>query len=211
MSGPTKYDKDTGLLALPTPAKGLREIGSARRQSRGLDRLPVHPTGSRVLNLGKRKTLATGPGEPPPGFIGQWNSKTEWMVYWAFMRLTEPDRDPRIGPFTGGQYFQYQKSEEGGRVPGGSVTDFAISTPTGWIGVRVETERWHVFTDAATQMKDQYIADHLKTMQGVIRIWDQYFVGDTTGQQVCRVCALALQRIELPNPIRMGIAERVRP
>ena len=195
-----------GLLRPKPPisatTRGRRSLGKAK--------VPLRPTGPASLKLGQYAIYVGGPGIPPDGFVGVWTSKTEWYVYWALCRLTEPGKDPRKPPFDGGRFFQYQKIESGGRVPGGSVTDFAIATPTGWIGLRVETERWHVWTTADQQMKDLSITTHLKAMQRVVRVWDQYFIGDESGQEVMRVVSLALKGIEMPNPIKWGTAQRVR-
>lgn len=178
----------------------------------GRERVSSRPLGPRFLRLGS-KPLQTGvgPGEPPEGFVGVWTSRTEWYVYWALCRLTEPNKNPRLPPFTGGSRFAYQKSEKGGRKPGGSVTDFVVTTPTGYIGIRVETERWHIWTTAEEIMKDAYIREHIASTEKTIRVYDQHFIGDPSGQQVISVMSLALKYVELPSPIKMGTAQRVRP
>jgi hypothetical protein len=199
------------LLGLPKPVKSAGVIGKSVRRETQIEKFPLRPTGADELQLGQYGDRVTGgPGEPPEGFVGIWTSETEWYVYWAFFRITEPSRNPRLPPFVGNDYFIYQKAEEGGRVPGGSVTDFAISTPTGWIGVRVETERFHIWTTADVQMKDFGIKTHLDSMERVISIWDQHFMYDESGQEVIRVCKLAMKGVELPSPIKWGTAERVR-
>lgn len=195
----------------PRPPITTKGIGDGlRRQRRSLEKLPIRPTGPEHLHLGRRPQIVGGPGNPPEGFVGVWTSIPEWYVYWALCRLTEPQKDPRKPPFWGGERFRYQKEEEGGRVPGGSVTDFAVSTPGGWIGIRLETERWHIWTTADQQMKDYQIKTHLRAMKKVISIYDQHFLFDPSGQAVIRVVSLALKEIELPNPIRWGNAQRIR-
>lgn len=194
--------------------RGLRTLkkpGSTTRGKRGARKLPNRPVGLKILRLGKKPDQeAGGPGDPPEGFVGVWTSRTEWYVYWALCRLTEPGKNPRLPPFVGGSRFTYQKAEEGGRVPGGSVTDFAIRTPLGWIGVRVETERWHIWQTADVIMHDLYLKTHLESMERVISVYDQHFIGDESGQEVLRVMSLALKGIELPSPIKFGTARRVR-
>lgn len=200
------------LLRLAKPKRGITKPTGYRRPNTGKAKLPLRPTGKEILRLGQKPELQTGgPGLPPEGFVGVWTSLTEWYVYWALCRLTDKSKDPRKPPFVGNQYFVYQKQENGGRVPGGSVTDFAVSTPTGWIGLRVETERWHIWTTADIQMKDAYIKTHLLSMERVISLWDQHFIGDPSGQQVIHVVSLALKGIEMPSPIKWGNAQRVRP
>jgi hypothetical protein len=199
------------LLGLAKPLKPPRGLGKATPRATQIEKLPRRPTGSRALSLGQYADRVTGgPGEPPEGFVGVWTSLTEWYVYWALFKITDPSADPRQPPFVGNEHFIYQKQEEGGRVPGGSVTDFALSTPTGWIGLRVETERFHIWTTAEVQMKDFGIKTHLDSMERVISIWDQHFIGDESGQEVIRVCKLAMKGVELPSPIKWGTAERVR-
>lgn len=205
---------DSGLLQLPKPKKAvLPTLGAGRPMPRGLEKLPTRPTGQRLYQFYKDPERAQGgPGEPPAEFVGVWSSKTEWMVYWALCRLLAPEKDPRKPPFVGVEgVFAYQKAEDGGRVPGGSVTDFAVNTPTGWIGLRVETERWHIFTEAVRQVQDFFIKTHLRTMERVISLYDQHFIFDSSGSAVIKVVAMALKGIELPSPIRTGTAERVRP
>lgn len=60
-------------------------------------------------------------------------------------------------------------------------------------------------------MKDTYIREHIASTEKTIRVYDQHFIGDPSGQQVIKVMSLALKYIELPSPIKMGTAQRVRP
>lgn len=151
---------------------------------------------------------------PPPGFVMAHTSATEWMCYLALSIITGLPKTPFSPPFVGGPpKWVYQKAEQGGRVPGGSVSDFVVlnTNGTAQIGIRVETERFHIWTDGATQQKDIYIASHLKTVNKIVRVYDQHFIDDPTGEKVCRIMALAIKGIELPSPIFFGTAERIRP
>jgi hypothetical protein len=204
--------------SLPTLPK-IPGLGKPQRLPT-LKRFAVHPTGPRHLHLGQRPTrIGIGPGEPPPGFVisTAHNSKTEWLVYWAIATLLDDPHDPRQPPFTGSRLGNWtvQVMEDGGRVSGGSVTDFQVKTPTGWIGIRVDTERWHTMAAPNQQLKDLFLKTHVKALQKVITIYEQHFIEDSgpqgTGQAVCRVVALALRGIELANPIRAGTARRTRP
>lgn len=198
------------LKKLRKPLGGIKDKRSSPRIPAN-PKLALRPTGEAELKAGLKAVVhMTGPGEPPEGFVGVWTSLTEWYVYWALVRITAPSDDPRTPPFIGNEHFVYQKQEKGGRVPGGSVTDFAVSTPTGWIGIRVETERWHIWTTAAIQMKDLQIRTNLDSMERVIAVYDQHFIGDETGEEVIRVMKLALKGIELPSPIKFGTAQRIR-
>ena len=151
---------------------------------------------------------------PPPDFVGAHTSKTEWYCYLALSILTGLPKDPYQRPYIGGPpLWVYQKAEEGGRVPGGSVSDFVVlnTNGTAMIGIRVETERFHIWTDAAQQQKDIYINSHLQMVTKIVRVYDQHFIDDPTGEKVCRVMSLAMKGIELPSPISFGTAMRVRP
>lgn len=200
--------KTTPIAALPK----LKGLGKPPRLPKP-QRFPIKPTGPEHLRLGRRPLrVGIGPGEPPIGFVGAHTSRTEWLVYWALFRLLAPNRNPRTPPFTGIlDVFAYQKIDDGGRIPGGSVTDFQVKTPTGWIGIRVDTERWHIFADPTQQAKDLFIKTHLKAVQKVVTIYEQDFIADDTGEAVCTVVALALKGIERMNPIRSGLAQRRRP
>ncbi|MHB1330199.1 MAG: hypothetical protein ACYC2K_18520 [Gemmatimonadales bacterium] len=146
------------------------------------------------------------------GFVGAHTSRTEWLVYWALSKKFGDPKDPRIPPYTGsrlGTWF-YQVMDQGGRVPAGSVSDFQVKTPFGWIIMRLDTERWHIFASAAQQMKDLFLKTHLKTGK-VVTLYEQDFIHDDTGEAVMKVVSLALKGLELPNPIRTGQALRRRP
>lgn len=175
---------------------------------------PVAPRGWKHLRLGVRPVrIGIGPGEPPEGFVGAHTSREEWLVYWAIATKLNDPKDPRIGPFTGSRIgdWNYQKIEGGGRIPGGSVTDFQVRTPTGWIGIRLDTERWHIFAGPNQQLKDLFIKTHVRSVQKIVTVYSQDFVEDDTGEAVMKVVALALRGIEYMNPIKSGLARRTRP
>ena len=173
----------------------------------------VAPRGPRIYHVGQEPIIGFNRfTQPPEGFVTAHTSLTEWMCYLALSIIL--GGDPYKRPYIGNPpRWQYQKMEEGGRVPGGSVSDFVVmdNNGTGVIGIRVETERFHIWTDSAKQQQDIYINSHLKIVDRIVRVWDQHFIGDETGEQVCKVMALAVRGIELPSPILMGTAERVRP
>ena len=181
-----------------------------------LQRFAVKPRGPEHLKLGVRPArLGIGPGEPPIGFVGAHTSRSEWVIYWAIWTVRDTPGDPRKPPFIGAPdgtwTFQTMDSAVGGRVPGGSVTDFQVQTPTGWIAIRLDTERWHIFASPNQQAKDLFIKTHLKAVQKVVTIFEQDFIADDTGEAACRLVALAMRGIEMMNPIRAGTAIRRRP
>jgi hypothetical protein len=190
----------------------LPGVGKPKKAKR-LQKFSIFPRGWRHLKLGVRRArIGIGPGDPPLGFVGAHTSRTEWLVYWALAKKFGDPKDPRQAPFTGsrlGTWF-YQVMDQGGRVPAGSVSDFQVKTPLGWIIMRVDTERWHIFASAAQQAKDLFLKTHLKTGK-VVTLYEQDFIADDTGEAVMKVVALALKGLELPNPIRTGQALRRRP
>jgi hypothetical protein len=188
--------------------------GRTPRPPRNRARAPVAPKGPRLYHMGTKPVVQTAFMTPPPGFVGAHNSATEWMCYLALALITGLPKSPFAPPFVGGlPKWAYQKSEQGGRVPGGSVSDFVVlnTNGTAQIGIRVETEHFHIWTDGAKQQKDIYIATHLKTVNKIVRVYDQMFIDDPTGEKVCRIMALAMKGVELPSPIFFGTAERIRP
>jgi hypothetical protein len=192
----------------------MPRMGRIPRPPRNRSRKPVAPKGPRIYHRGIDPIVQSPFLFPPDGFKTPHTSKTEWMCYYALYLLTGLPKDPYKRPFIGGPpIWKYQKLEQGGRVAGGSVSDFVVlnTNGTAQIGIRVETERFHIWTDGATQQKDIYINAHLQTMNKIVRVWDQHFIDDPTGEKVCRVMALAMRGIELPSPIRLGTAQRVRP
>ena len=175
-------------------------------------RHPVRFTGPRTLHLQKAPGVIGGPGEPPEGFVGAHNSKTEWLVYWGFAKVLKDPKDPRKPPWVGGADWSYQKSIDGGRIVGGEVVDFVyISAHNKTIGVRVQTERFHVMTDAAKQMSDFFLKAETKGVDTVVDIFDQDFIDDPTGRAVCVVVANAIKGIQRYSPIIAGTAQRIRP
>jgi hypothetical protein len=200
----------------PFTMPSLPKMGTMPRPPRLRQKIPTAPKGPQIYHRGQDPILGFSPfTNPPLGFLDDPHvSATEWMCYLALAFHTGQPKDPWKPPFVGAPpYWVYQKAEEGGRVPGGSVSDFVILDNKGIadIGIRVETERWHIWTTAQQQAKDLYINQHLKTVSRIMRVWDQHFIGDPTGESVMRVMALALRGIELPSPIALGTAQRIRP
>ena len=197
-------------LRFPSLPKGQR----LPRPPRLTNKEPVAPRGPKIYHRGEHPRLGDEPFlHPPDGFVMAHTSLPEWMAYLAFSMETGYPSNPWQGPFIGGPpVWVYQKAEDGGRVPGGSVSDFVILNWQGQanIGVRIETERFHIWTDAAQQAKDFTISTHLRRLSKVIRIYDQDFIDDPSGGKICALVALALKGQEKANPIYFGTAQRVR-
>lgn len=211
---PPKKKRNDPFSSLP----GASTFGAGRPLK--TSRKPViFKTGPRLYHMGTKPTTGIGgPGLPPPGFITAHNSLDEWIFYWAMAKVTGTPKNPFMGPFLGGETWQYQVPESPsslglgtGRVTGGSVSDFVSIGPTGRsIVIRIQTERFHLAAGAMTQMRDLFIRDHLRGVEKVVDVYSQDYLGDISGDAACRVAALALKGIEFPSPIRYRSMLRVR-
>lgn len=180
----------------------------------------VFPTGPKHLRLSKRpsKGETTTWTVPPEGFLTAHNSVDEWMVYLALAIQLKDPPNPFKGPFVGGIKWVYQKGAAAtpfgratfDRAPGSSVSDFAIAEGAGWLVLRLQTERFHVFASALIQEKDTQININLRGVTEVIDLFSQRFIHDTTGEAVSRDVAMALKHIQMPSPTTIASAIRVR-
>lgn len=186
-------------------------FGTTPRPPRDRSKPVVRMLGPESLRLGTAPQTQGGPGEPPPGFVGAHTSATEWMVYWAIAKLKDDPHEPRQPPFTGGRDWAYQMDDATGRVPGGQVLDFAVQWGTQVVGLRIDTERWHIFASPEVHARDDYLRTHTTAVDRVLSLWDQDFVADPTGKQVIAVVQDALKGVQRPNPTVTGRAARVRP
>lgn len=160
----------------------------------------VIPQGPKILSADINAAIRTeGPGDPPAGFIGGTNSVSEWYIYWALEKLLGPE----------GQYWTYQSSYLGGRhIRGGAVVDFVVFTPRYNIGLRIQTFYFHLAAGSYKQADDYTQRTNLESYGlKIIDIYEQTYIGDTTGKAALYVTQLALQGIELPNPRAYGIVK----
>jgi hypothetical protein len=191
---------------------GLDSIGKLQ-PLKPLRRPPVRLSGPRSLRLQSDPVAVGGPGEPPEGFVTAHQSALEWDVYWGFARVTRSPRDPRKPPFVGGDTWSYQKAVDGGRVHGGGgqVVDFVYQHPDGkTLGVRLQTEHWHIMVDATKQMQDFFLKSSTLAVDQIIDIFDSDFVGDRSGKSVCIVVANAIKGVQKFSPIFAGTSQRIR-
>jgi hypothetical protein len=172
------------------------------------------PRGPQRYKYSVDEDVRGGPGEPPLGFLVATNSVTEWMVYWGMFPALNIGMDARKSgpPFIGVPgFFTYQTPMLGGRsLPGGAVPDFVIErTRTGIpVIIRVVTEFWHIFTTNAKQTADMLQKQRIDDEADVVDVYDYTFTGDPTGQAVIQVIKSAAGLIELPDPMRSGVARR---
>jgi hypothetical protein len=194
----------------------FRPISNRRSQTRPprLRSIPVMPKGPKLYQQKEGAGLFSGPNEPPPGFLTYTNSRSEWWVYWALAKALGQPKDPRRGPYEGWPgLWTYQSPFEGGRVPGGQVVDFVVFAPataSGDIAIRIQTERYHVMTDAAKQATDRILLARLAGRFHVVDIFEQDFMGDPSGQAAVIEVKRALFGGQTSNPLRSGQARRLR-
>lgn len=202
--------KDSSSAPLK-PMPSLPEMGAPKRPKK-LRRPPTRPLGPRIYRMAKKPDLfGIGPGEPPLGFVTAHTSKSEWRYYWGLAKVFNDPVDPRQPPFSGGKLWSYQKAIEGGRQsPGGSVVDFVVQWGQAIIGLRIQTERWHVFANDAVKARDFYVKTHIKAIDHVIDLYDQWSLGDITGQATVAQLKRALRLNQEEDPAKFGTAEQVR-
>lgn len=195
----------------------FRPFSSRRSQTRPprLRSFAVFPKGPRLYRQKKGYGQFYGPGEPPPGFLTYTNSKTEWWVYWALAKIVGFPKDPRTPPYEGWPgLWGYQRPFEGGRArAGGQVLDFLVYAPAtsgGDIALRIQTERYHIMTDAAKQAVDRLLLVRLSSQFRVVDLFEQDFMDDPSGQAVIIETKRALYGGQTSNPLRSGQARRLK-
>lgn len=168
-------------------------------------------TGPRALGLQRKPDRQTGPGEPPPGFVAATTSRSEWVSYWALAKAFNDPIDPRRPPFFGGRDWAYQIAIEGGRrEPGGAIVDFIIYLSGEMLGIRLQSERFHIVAGPEKQAYDEAQARNLSRFMTVRDVYEQDIIGDRTGQAAVKVMIDAIGGRGRMNPIRGGTYRRVR-
>lgn len=174
-----------------------------------LPRAPQLPTGPRFIP--PHETLIGGPGDPPPGFLTGQNSVTEWIVYFALAKIFNDPKDPRHPPYFGGLDWGYQIARLGGfvRALGSSVVDFVVYQDATVIGLRVVTERFHIFTTSAKHGYDVIQRAQLEASgMTIVDLYDNQILGDPSGQKAIIHLKRVLNRIENVDPVQAGTAYR---
>lgn len=208
-------DRADVLKPLPGLPNRVRKNNSRPPSSR---RFNVRNFGPRFLQLDKRARLEGGPGEPPPGFLSFTTSKDEWYVYWGMAKVFNDPPYPRKPPYTGGVRWRYQKAIDGGRrVSGGAVVDFVVGDDlTGErlyrerIGIRVQTERFHVYALQRIKAYDLNQAFQLSKQMRVIDLYSQDFIKDPTGNAIVRLLHDTLAGTSSRNPATSATATRAK-
>lgn len=178
---------------------------------------PVIPRGPKLFREPKDKGFKGGAGIAPPGFLGGNNSTYEWMIYRALASVTGAPADPREPPFIGAPgIWVYQKAwDQGRREPGGSVIDFVVYAGMADNEVatafRIQTEYFHIYTDAEKHAADLTQKNRLAEFFRVVDLYDYEFAWDISNQAAVVLVKRALSGEIFQDPVGSGVAERVRP
>lgn len=172
-----------------------------------LRRLPTLPRGPRELQSFRRaERRGQGPGEPPPDFVTNTTSKSEWWFYWGMSKALGDPQDPRQGPYFGGRDWDYQRIYENagaGALATASV-DFIYYGPWERIGIRIQTFRYHIGTTPEQKGYDALQSARLGKIMRVVDVFEQDFILDETGQAVVIAAKQALGLLQSLNPLASG-------
>jgi hypothetical protein len=152
---------------------------------------------------------------PPPAFLTFTNSRSEWVIYVALSKVLGVPKDPRQGPYIGWPgVWSYQSPFEGGRAArGGQVIDFIVhgsTTASGDIALRIQTERYHQFTDDSKHAKDEQLKLRVARMGRIVDLFEVDFMADKSGQAACIQVKQAIFGGSARNPLRSGSPKRVK-
>ena len=189
---------------MPTPRSPAQRPPRLARASR----MPIRKTGPKFLQLGREPVYATGPGQPPPGFVGPSTSAHEWPWYWASKRVFDPDDDPLRPPFEGGHGWDYQRPEHQFlRLV--TAVDFVYFLPGQMIGVRIQTPFFHRGVEKGAF--DDAQARNLSRFMIVRDVFSQDFVQDRTGEAAIKLLIDTLGGRARLNPFKVGTFYPARP
>lgn len=174
-------------------------------------RFSAMPKGPEWLHLRRDPAEVGGPGAPPPGFVVGQTSADEWIFYWAMAKVTGTPKDPRMPPFFGGDDWIYQKAVDGGRKKGGAVLDFYYTGSTPPIGIRIQTERYHIFTTGRKQAYDALQKQEVSQNYVVVDVFSQDYLADPSGNTACKIAAQAIKGEGRVDVLGTGRGMRVRP
>ena len=170
---------------------------------------PTRPTGLRIIP--KSETLISGPGESPPGFVSGKTSESEWPPYWALARIFKNPLNPRLPPFFGGAPDWAYQSEQNTLfgISGATNVDFVVFQPPTIIGVRILSERYHVYTSSEKQAYDEQQRAALEAAGvTVFDLYEDEYLNDPSGQAAIIAMKRAIGRLSSLNPLTSGTALR---
>jgi len=169
------------------------------------------PYGPSILRSIQKETYGSGYGEPPPGFVVGQTSVTEWIVYYSLAKIFDDPKDPRKPPYFGGTNWGYQIARLGGhvRAVGSAVIDFVVYHEATTVGIRVVTERYHIFAGSRQQAYDTLQRAELERSGiTVVDLYDDDLLGDPSGQKAIIATKRAIGMLEPINPMLAGTAIR---
>lgn len=168
------------------------------------------PTGSRLFN--RKPVRVSGPGAPPVGFVGAKNSASEWFIYWALAKIFGVPRDPRLPPFSGAEddTWRYQSYQRAATLSGRTNIDFTVNYRGERVGIRIESERYHIFVNPIQAAYDREAIYMTSARNRIVNLYEQDFIGDPTGAAAIVLVKEALRGEQRPDPRSAGSARRVR-
>ena len=197
----------------PRKLPKIPELGKRPRPLRP-DKHTIKPRGPMwAWKVMKVDSVGWGPGDPPPGFVTAHTSASEWRYYWAVCKATGSPKDCRKPPFVGGDNWIYQAAVDGmfTRAVASQVIDFVVNMEGLRIGLRIQTERWHVMASSMVQERDKWLKNSTKGVDVMIDLFDQWSIGDPSGKAVIDQVVKALRLVPDPDPLTNGTARQVRP
>mgnify|MGYP001563569525 CR=1 FL=1 len=182
---------------------------------------PVRPKGPKAFQIHDTPSLG-GPGDPPadfpgPGLVRAQVSLDEWYCYWALAKVMNDPNDPRKPPYTGGVDWAYQvpsmlPGQLTIREVGSNVVDFVVYHAGATYALRVQSalHTMEVFGSfSQNRARDLFAKAHLQKFTKVIDVYSIHFMGDPSGQLVCKVMRDAIKGQEWPDPVSFGRSGRV--
>ena len=168
------------------------DFGSPLKELRGMT-----SQGAKIMGLHADTDQASGPGDPPAGFVGGHTSLPEWYLYWAFEKV--------LGPESHGKW-SYQNSMLGGRsARGGAVVDFVVNQDPVYIGVRLVTKRFHLEDNTYQKAFDREQMYSLSDWDFiVVDVYESDFINDESGQAAIQVVIDAINREQQIDPFGTG-------
>jgi hypothetical protein len=143
--------------------------------------------------------------------VSATTSLSEWWAYWGFAKFFNDPKDPRQPPFFGGRDWGYQIASMGGRrEPGGAVVDYVVYLIGEVVGIRLQTDRFHLTAGPEKQAYDEAQLRNLSRQMVILDIFEQDFIGDKSGESVVRVIADTLGGRGRVNPLRSGTYRKTR-
>lgn len=175
--------------------------------------IPLGPRAYRVTH--KNSYRLSGPGLAPPGFITQQQTASEWVWYWASMKVLDPEKDPRQGPYYGGDLWDYQRQTldqiKGQHSKALSTNiDFFYRLAYPGLAVRIQTYRYHLATTSYKQAYDE--AQQIRELGAFdeVDVYEQEFLSDETGQAAILRLKTVLGLINVSDPLTAGTTRITR-